>query len=260
MVSCSRPQGSVTSDSNYLGGFAGYVSSCLVDDCDVETTLRSTNNNYTYAGGLGSEAYSSSFLHCDVRATMSIDSNNAEYVGGVVGWTNSCTFTNCTGETQLTVRSGSGWSLGGFVGVSFTSSFVDCDLKTIVVATDFYCVGGSAGYLDYSSFADCDVSDASLSVSNCALTGGFAGQAEETNIASCTFDGQLIIVPGTDYPTGYVAGFVVYASAEIQNQYISNCTVHSGSSITLTDTPTQMHYVGGLIGYGRGSTITGSYS
>lgn len=185
---------------------------------------------------------------------MSIDSNNAEYVGGVVGWTNSCTFTNCTGETQLTVRSGSGWSLGGFVGVSFTSSFVDCDLKTIVVATDFYCVGGFAGYLDYSSFADCDVSDASLSVSNCALTGGFAGQAEETNIASCTFDGQLIIVPGTDYPTGYVAGFVAYASAEIQNQYISNCTVHSGSSITLTDTPTQMHYVGGLIGYGRGST------
>jgi len=247
-----------------VGGFAGSSYLSIFKNCDSKVKLKGKLMARACMGGFVGDVRSSVFQDCHVLFGSSIElldsQSDNNYIGGFVGKAEDTApdmveFKQCSVDITIegSVTNGASY-LGGFAGKVFNCSVKDCDVETTLrfAGNNITYAGGFAGYSAGSSFSGCDVSDATLSVDNCTQVGGFAGEVRDSDIATCTFDGQLIIEPVGG--NGYVAGFVAYALAQSENRYLSSCTVHSGSSITLTATPTTTQYIGGLIGYGSGQS------
>ncbi len=249
-----------------VGGFAGSSFSSIFKNCDSKAKLKGKLTTPACMGGFVGDIGSSVFQDCHVLFGSSIElldsQSDNSYIGGFVGKAehestapDMIEFKGCSVDITIegSVTIGASY-LGGFAGKVHYCSVEDCDVETTLrfAGNNITYAGGFAGYSVVSSFSGCDVSDATLSVDNCTQVGGFAGDARDSDFTNCTFDGQLIIEPVGG--NGYVAGFVAYALAQSENRYLSSCTVHSGSSITLTATPTTTQYIGGLIGYGSGQS------
>jgi len=273
-------------------GMFMHLSGATLKNIVVENSIIITNNECTHVGVIASRAVNSTIDNVHVYNSQFDFRRTSYFVGALIGWSSASTITDCSavginvklaGREYDVIRSAGGfvgvthysstfencsveatvtgtfWSVGGFAGSSYLSIFKNCDskvkLKGKLMARA--CMGGFVGDVSSSVFQDCHVLFGSSielldSQSDNNYIGGFAGDVRDSDIATCTFDGQLIIEPVGG--NGYVAGFVAYALAQSENRYLSSCTVHSGSSITLTATPTTTQYIGGLIGYGSGQS------
>ncbi|MBQ9475266.1 MAG: hypothetical protein IJU69_03305 [Bacteroidales bacterium] len=127
-------------------------------------------------------------------------------------------------------------------------------LQNLKIKSDSYYTGAIVGYEYRSKIENCSVVNAEITstgapadgtLKNCALTGGIAGNAYEGSIRGCKFSGSVY---GSTHHVGGILGEA--QSSDTGSVSVSDCEF-SGSVSTA-------YYVGGIVGYCRGTvSITG---
>ncbi|AZO95289.1 GLUG motif-containing protein [Halocella sp. SP3-1] len=190
-----------------------------------------------------------------------------DYVGGIAGYVrNNVSIVGCVAKGTV---SGEGGYAGGIAGYVMDSVDIsDCTFEG--TAEGDYYTGGIAGYINGNGNVNISNCIVNGSISGSYSGGGIAGQVYSADISACkatvilSGDNQVGGIAGYIYAGaiaecyssgkatafdyyGYSGGLVGYGYCDITNCY-SGCDIEGAA------------YIGGLIGYDSGSSITNCYS
>ncbi len=216
----AKLSGKVSSSSgNYVGGFAGTISSCTINNFSVEATVSSTGASYVggFAGSVSGELSNGT-----VTGNVT---NNKPYTGGFAG-----TGTPTVSDILVTGNVTGTTYVGGFLGDG-GGSLTNCSVSGNVTGQDY--LGGFIGQASSTSFNTCNyVGD----MSGNGYIGGVAGNlvaGSSSTFTSCFSKGKITAT------SDYVGG-IVGASQGGCVAGMESCS-HFGDIVAKS-------YVGGLIG------------
>lgn len=250
--------------------------SAKISDLYLNVTLTSDGS---YVGGLASQIVG------DENETPMIDSvhvsgdivDNSEGAGGICGFAEKATFNSCSFSGTINNHSRTGNNSGGIVGLAESGTTIsNSNLKTGGRIYGVKYTGGIVGYQKHntkvegcngngyiggytysggiSGYSRGDIigctSSAELNC-NANYAGGIVGEAEKNStfscsIQNCTYSGKL----KATNTLGGIAGYTVDTA-------VSSCSVTDKASFDTTK-PTGNGFIGGLIGYCKGtSSVTG---
>ena len=238
--------GSVTSNTNYVGGIVGNLNNSTV----VDSTNSATVTGVSYVGGIAGQVYGSGIQYY----SSVIGSNNTgainssgDYVGGITGYLYqyaSISDSTSSGDIKLT-SSGKSY-VGGITGRAYGvnqyyyASITNSTSSGTITANNANFVGGIVGDLNYYSNASKLNSSTVITGAN-QYIGGIAGHMQgadpnyKNSITDAKFSGQV---------TGatFVGGIVGYLNP---NSILNS--VHNKGTVTSTS-----QYAGGIVGYSNG--------
>ncbi|MEJ5229552.1 MAG: carboxypeptidase-like regulatory domain-containing protein [Pseudothermotoga sp.] len=200
-------------DAFNAGILAGRIDNSYIENVRI---ISSRVSQGSYMGGFTGYTSFSSFENCSVQVTLdSLEDNPSRFVGGFVGYASYSSFSNCSVQDSA-ITGKVNEIIGGFVGNSDTSVFEDCSFGgTVEDATATY-VGGFVGVADIGSdtqdisyFRDCTVSgfisaERNTSVMNELTIGGFVGNA--SGAKQISFEGCIVQADIEIPHSGFVAG------------------------------------------------------
>ena len=255
---CQHSDGNVTGDSNSVGGIAGnsigsisysFHSNGLVEGVSevggiagyTDTIIESYVNSSVAAkdsivGGLAGRALFVKNSHVIASSVKGID-----IVGGLAGSVNSVTNSYFVGDSVIGV-----YQVGGLVGIA--NGKVDSSYSTAYVKGDDNVgglIGSSYGNISYSYATGNVIGDVNNSSAGNDNLGGLVGFAHKGSISRSLATGD---VSGTTKLGGLVGRFdgtsisQSYAQGNVTGSFYGDPADEVGN-----------FYIGGLIGYGKGS-------
>jgi len=241
-----------TTDSNFVGGIAGYIGSgSTIQNCYVTGTISGPGK----VGGIAGHNYRGTIQDCYFIGSVTANSNS--FSGGIAG-SNSGTIQNCYANGSVT---GSNSFAGGITGQNYTGTIQNCYFTGSVAGTvaDTYYIGGIAGENDGSGaiIQDCYAAGSvegtyhiggitginSGTIQNCyaagsvegsQTVGGIVGRNESTSrILNCVALNESVTLIGTGTYIGRITG----TSGTLDRNYAwSGMTVTvNGNPVILTD-------------------------
>jgi len=244
-ITTSYATGMVTADgtsSQNIGGLVGNNNGNSPIDSSYATGPVTGNS---YVGGLVGYDNGNTIANSHAAGAVSGASN----VGGLVGYGNTSTITNSYATGAVTADASNGQNIGGLVGYGFDITITDSHATGAVTGNSN--VGGLVGDIRSGGYG-------SSLVSRSYATGTVTAGAYGTNI------GGLV---GNSYAYGYGNTITTsYATGAVTGDATNSSTVgglvgNNGSNSSIdnsyaTGPVTGNGYVGGLIGFDNGNTIT----
>ncbi len=225
-------------------GLFGYVSGAVIRDinfldCNISGTF--------VIGCVAGDIRNSSVAGCNVTLTgTSAITGSSTDVGGIAGYTYGTDIEHCSVVISGTGSiSSSGENAGGIVGCSYTGSHISYCYFSGKVSAD-KSAGGIAGSSSVTSIDHLIVDNAVISGNT--EVGGIVGYSYNDTLEICKFSGT---VNGGEY-VGGIIGYCYSLST------VSQCAFEG--KITVPTATYSYGAVGGIVGYGRGLSISNCYS
>jgi hypothetical protein len=256
-INNSYSTGEITSNSDYVGGLAGY--GVHFNDSYATGNVSSPSN---FVGGLAGQAAGTinrSYTTGNVTGLISGSTINyaATYVGGLAGYTNG--WINDSYYTGALVKGGH--QTGGLVG--HIDGRIYRSYATGVVLSNSSYVGGLVGYMGdfvFNSYATGNVTGSGDHVGGLAGYAGYIG----TSYATGNVRGHSSYVGGLAGRFGWIwSGGTSYATGNVEGngERVGGLagTSDGGDIFSAYATGNVIgynHHVGGLVGYLGGGTVT----
>jgi len=175
-------EGSVTSSSNYVGGFVGACSYSTtgITQCYSKATVTATGTSSANVGGFVGYTNNSSATISECYCTGNVSNNNTSTnanTGGFIGFS-SITISNCYATGNVSC---SGSRIGGFCGYTSNNTPISYCYSTGTV-TNGSTMGGYVGYYNTGTFTSCFFNHDNANMSS---YGGYATSAP-TGITAAT--------------------------------------------------------------------------
>lgn len=262
-------KGDVTAAGEQLGGIAGQVSNCVIDNCRVLEGSTVTGDNY-YVGGIAGEMLTGGTIsNCEVQAHVICWYPGA---AGIVAWVQSGNIDNCVVGSLAQVRTGQD-KAGGIVAYIYhkdtaqTVNISNCTVYANVAAS--YSVGGIVGECNPTNnntkvniwncaYLGGEIIDAGYAASKWTMVGGLVAWARmgsttaELNIVNCFSDPAAI---RCDFPQSNevdMGGFIGEqggANAKVNIQGCYNTLAYGRAIInSKKDIPSNYYNYGALVG------------
>ena len=174
----------ISGDGNDIGGLAGLISGCTLNEC-------STAGSVTGTGGIGDY-----------------------YIGGFIGECGVSTITECYSTASATNNQD---FVGGFIGLSYRNNIDNCYARGSVTGDRY--IGGFIGY-SYDSQETIDNCFSTGAVTGNNDVGGFIGYSTSV-VSNCFWDittsGTETSDGGTGYATATMLLFATFSAWNISN-------------------------------------------
>ena len=232
---------------DYVGLF-GYMDAGSISNLTVTGTVTGRH----YVGGVVGCAQEVSFIGT-ITSRVTVTGNN--YVGGIVGYIKGGTVGTVTKESGAV--SGALYVGGIFgevrIGNGFDLTVTKAENKGTVTATSGGYAGGIAGRVFVESTTSSTITEAinsgEVTATGQDYVGGIIGRAESTTYYSLTINKSTNTASVTG--ASYVGGIV----GRLQNTTLEGVVVNGTSDTENTVTGTG-NYVGGIVGYVYGGTVS----
>ncbi len=236
--------------SYFIGGLVGFSSSADIINCCSKGRISAGESVGDIGGLVGliignvERSYS--------QGSISTGSNCTD-VGGLVGRSDSGDFTGCYSTCGVSTQTIGAECVGGLIGRKQNGGTILNSYSTgaISAGNEAFQVGGLIGYLRIGDVNQCHSSSGISAGASSDRMGGLVGYCYVgCSITNSSASGGV----RNFYDSTFVGGLAGMNSGTIADCW-STCTVTPNNSMAMVS-----DYLGGLVGYNNGGTITRAYS
>ena len=211
-------------DNCYIGGIAGSLGSCVIENCKNKNTISFTES---WAAGIVGKTSDANITNCinegDIQFNQEISSrSSANDIGGIIGEGGVVNITNCINSGNITTI---GNEIGGIIGKVATGENTTINqcyntgniINTYSSADSNNATGGIVGTVYYKDGAKINkcYNSGSIETLSCQNTGGILGES----LYMCYLTNVYNL--GNISGKKYVGGISGYAKTKILNAYNS---------------------------------------
>ena len=226
------------------GDYTAILAGQLKNSTVTNVTVKGTVNGTLYVAALIASSEGNTISGCNVVSCTINSATSSNMVAGMVASSKNDNINNCTVNATVKTTASSTTSVvpcrGGIVANLHNGTMTDCSFDgTITTSESSANVGGIVGDATNISIDKCQA-NANITASGAdTYAGGLLGSCETNSSVSQCFTKGTVVASGT---TTYAGGLVGYTDA-------TSPVDNSMSTANVTGTG----YVGGIVGYAKGS-------
>ena len=235
--------GSVTSGLNAqcVGGLVGFCEDSTITTCYSACTVAGDENSSLLGGLLGS-LRGGTISGCVAAATVQGSTQSAG-VGGLIGTCSSTTASDCRSESVVSGGIAS-HSVGGLIGSGAVVTLQDCRSTEVVSgASVSYRLGGLTGSISSGVLTNCHSAASVEGAVESYEVGGLIGYANDTTVTTCTSTGPVSAGINSDF----MGGLIGLLQGTPERMWAETQVVDCSSNSPVTGRDNSDH-IGGLIG------------